>query len=490
MPLNPFGAFCVRPLAIIVSSLFFIASGCGGGKANNTTQIPLPNPTPTPEQPAPEPEPSECENQIYSIASASDDGNFVPNYAPANAIDNNTAAKSRWVNNGSDAALVLDLASEQSVQALTIKWYRGDQRVINFSVETSNDQQSWTPILVNAETSGKDSGFELVELEQTQARYLKIIGLASSDNNDIGIVEVQVHSCPQATGQFSGLLPSELGIELLDWYLSVPSDDDNSGTSDSISETQLADGYNNSEYFYASADGGIVFRSPSHGFKTSTNTNYVRVELREMLRRGDRSISTKGVNKNNWVFSSASTANQSKAGGVDGDLKVTLAVNQVTQTGENYQIGRVVIGQIHANDDEPIRLYYRKLPNNTLGSVYFAHESRVTDSDGDNIETYVEMIGSRSNSAANPADGIALDEKFSYHINVTLNLLTVTISREGKDDVVASYDMSDSLYDQDDQYHYFKAGVYNLNNSSDPAEYVQATFYEIKNAHTGYSQSE
>lgn len=165
---------------------------------------------------------------------------------------------------------------------------------------------------------------------------------------------------------------------------------------------------------------------------------------------------------------------------------MTLAVNNVTTTGENYQIGRLVIGQIHANDDEPIRLYYRKLPGNNKGSIYFAHESRVEGSD----EEYVEMIGSRSNSAANPSDGIALHEKFSYRINVTVNLLTVTIIRDGKDDLVADLDMSYNLFDRDGQYHYFKVGVYHLNNSSDVDEYAQDTFYEIRNAYIGYADSE
>ncbi|MDP5030540.1 polysaccharide lyase family 7 protein, partial [Paraglaciecola sp.] len=281
-----------------------------------------------------------------------------------------------------------------------------------------------------------------------------------------------------------------LGIELIDWYLSIPTDEDNSGTADSISETDLADGYTNSEFFHASSDGGIVMRSPSYGFKTSANTSYVRVELREMLRRGDLRISTQGVNKNNWVFGSASAQGKNNAAGFDGELRVTMAVNQVTTTGENYQIGRVIIGQIHANDDEPVRLYYRKLPGNDRGAIYFAHESRVKDSDGDNFETYVDMIGSRSNTAANPVEGIALNEVFSYHISVNVNLLTVTISREGKADVVSHYDMSDSLYNEDGQYHYFKVGVYNGNNSSNPEEFVQATFYNIKNSHIGYSGSE
>ena len=284
-------------------------------------------------------------------------------------------------------------------------------------------------------------------------------------------------------------LPNELGIELDDWYLSIPSDEDGNGKSDSIKEIELAAGYTHPEYFYTSADGGIVMRSPSRGFKTSTNTNYVRVELREMLRRGNTSIgSTQGVNANNWVFGHAPTLAQANAGGINGELNVTLAVNQVTTNGENYQIGRVIIGQIHANDDEPIRLYYRKLPNNSKGAIYFAHEPRTGN------EVYVEMIGSRDNTTSNPSDGIALDEKFSYTINATDALLTVTIAREGKDDVVATYDMTGSQYDDPDQYMYFKVGVYHVNNSSDPSsdtgQFAQATFYEIRNSHDGYVFSE
>lgn len=475
-------------LCLFTSSLLvpLLLTGCGGGGSSGST-----SPVTTPTPPAVETPATEvCANKIHTIVSATDDGSSATEFSPANAIDGNTASISRWSSDGVDKALTLDLGTTETVGALTIKWFEGAERVASFSVETSIDQNTWVTVLTQAESKGNQSGFELVNVDSSQARYVRIIGLGNSENTNNGIVEVQVHHCEDATGLFTDVLPNEVGIELVDWYLSVPSDEDDSGTSDSISETELAGGYSNSEYFYASGDNGIVMRSPSYGFKTSTNTNYVRVELREMLRRGDRAISTQGVNKNNWVFGSASAVGQADAGGIDGDLRVTLAVNDVTTTGENYQIGRLVIGQIHANDDEPIRLYYRKLPGNELGSVYFAHESRVEDSEGDNIETYVELIGSRSNSASNPVDGIALNEKFSYHINVNVNLLTVTISREGKADVSAHYDMSESKYDEDGQYHYFKVGVYHLNNSSDPDEFAQATFYEIKNSHTGYVQSE
>ncbi len=467
---------------VIVTGFALAMTACGGSSdGNDTTQISPPPPViPSPEQ---------CSNQVYPILAATDSGENMA-YPASNAIDGNTSSGSRWSNDDNNAALTLDLGSSKALAALTIKWFEGDKRIARFSVQTSTDNTTWTTVLSEADSSGRHSGFELVKFESSSARFIRIIGLGNNQNTNNAIVEVQAHRCQDADGNFSELFPNQLGIELIDWYLSIPTDEDNSGTADSIFETELADGYTNSEFFYASADGGIVMRSPSYGFKTSANTAYVRVELREMLRRGNRGISTQGVNKNNWVFGSASAQGRQNAGGVDGDLRVTMAVNQVTTTGENFQIGRVIIGQIHANDDEPVRLYYRKLPGNDRGAIYFVHESRVKDSDGDNIETYVEMIGSRSNSATNPSDGIALNERFSYHISVNVNLLTVTLSREGKADVVAHYDMSESLYEQDGQYHYFKVGVYNVNNSSRPDEFVQATFYEIKNSHIGYTGSE
>ena len=468
---------------LLVIFVTLTLSACGGG-GNNSKQ---------PEPFAPEPETpvsNTCVNEVYSISQVSSTAISHSAYTAVKAADGDTAGESRWQSDSGNGDITFDLGEPVLLGSVTIKWYLGDSQEYAFDLAISADGEQWELVAENQQSSGKHSGFELVSFGSASARYIRVTINGTSTTIPAGIVELQAHRCNDATGNFTETFPNELGIDLLDWYLSIPTDEDGNGRSDTISETELAAGYTNSEYFYASEDGGIVMRSPSYGFKTSANTNYVRVELREMLRRGDRDIRTQGVNKNNWVFGSASAGNQLQAGGVDGDLQVTLAVNNVTTTGENYQIGRVIIGQIHANDDEPVRLYYRKLPGNQRGSVYFAHESRQTDATGDNIETYVEMVGSRSNSAPDPTDGIALNEVFTYHISVNINLLTVTLSREGKPDVVANYDMSTSLYDAEDQYHYFKVGVYHLNNSSDPAEYAQATFYEIRNSHTGYTASE
>ena len=272
--------------------------------------------------------------------------------------------------------------------------------------------------------------------------------------------------------------PSE-NFDLSTWKLNTP-ENNGSGLSKTISVSEINNGYQNNNYFYTADDGGMVFKCPVDGFKTSVNTSYTRVELREMLRGTNTSISTQGVNKNNWVFGTAPASDKIAAAGYNGEMNATLAVNHVTTTGNNSHIGRVVIGQIHANNDEPIRLYYRKLKDNTLGSIYFAHEP----TDGNGSEQWYEMIGTRSNTASNPSDGIALNEKFSYTINAIGDILTVTISREGKDDVVKTVDMINSGFNVGGQYMYFKAGLYHLNNSGDSNDYAQVTFYALEKTHT------
>ena len=276
-------------------------------------------------------------------------------------------------------------------------------------------------------------------------------------------------------------LPPGRNFDLLGWYLSTPADDNNDGISDRVTEVELAKGATDERYFFTEKDGGMVFRATVAGATTSKNTRYTRTELREMLRRGDTSIHTKNddgsPNKNNWVFSSAPARALKAAGGVDGTLRATLAINRVTETGDRNQVGRVVIGQIHAAADEPIRLYYRKLPGNTRGSVYAAHEI----SGGDDI--YFELIGSRNDSARDAPDGIALGEKFTYEIETQGNQLHVSISQDGVVRAEQTIDMSNSGYDVAKDYMYFKAGVYNQNSTGEADDFVQATFYELVASH-------
>ncbi len=372
--------------------------------------------------------------------------------------------------------LIVELSEPALLKQMVITW----QNLANvhlFNVYASKDKENWQLLNTTGQSEKNTSVPDVVKLDElaaTTALYLKLELAGNDVSEPSNILEINALGCQQDISH---------SLELVDWYLSVPTDEDNNGKSDSIKETDLANGYFDPRFFSLSKDGGVIFSTSVSGYRTSTNTKYVRSELREMLRRGDTSYNTQGVNKNNWVFSTAPQADLDNAGGVDGELNAELAINSVTSTGEDYQIGRVIIGQIHANDDEPVRVYYRKLPDNSKGSIYLAHESLGGD------DVYYEIIGSRDNSASNPTDGIALNEKFSYSISVVGHALTVTIIKSDGSEFIQTVDMTQSGYDEGSQYMYFKAGVYNQNNSGDAHDYVQATFYHIDNSHRGYSHS-
>ncbi|WP_299695526.1 polysaccharide lyase family 7 protein [uncultured Vibrio sp.] len=281
-------------------------------------------------------------------------------------------------------------------------------------------------------------------------------------------------------------------LDLSCWKISVPVDSGN-GFASTIEEQELIDGYHHTDHFYVNEAGdGVVFSSPVKAVTTSKNTTYTRTELHEMGRCNDSSISPYGVdesgkralNKNNWVFGSSPQAAQELASGVNGTMDAVLSVDQVVEGGEIWQQGRVIVGQIHANDDEPAKLYYRKLPNHELGSVWLVHETN------GGVETTYPLLGNnipdyynQDGEVIEPKDGIALGEKWGYQIKAVDNELTVTIRREGKEDITQVVDMSKSGYDDGEQYMYFKAGLYHVNRSGSPNDIAAVTFYDLKVSH-------
>jgi len=433
-------------------------------------------------------------NGTLAVSSASDNGN--DGNVAANAIDGNSST--RWSSRGDGRTLTLDLGQMAIVKDVAVQWFKGNQREAFFDLQTSLNNSNWTTVLAGGR-SFRTSGLETYDVNNSEARYVRLVGNGNSSSAWNSVLEIEARGCVSDmtdpgngdTGGDTGNpggdtgnssldpnVPPSSNFELIDWNISVPVDEDGNGKADTIKEIPLSSGYEDNRFFYTASDGGMVFRVPIKGAKTSTNTSYTRSELREMLRRGDTQFKTKGVGKNNWVFGSAPSSDRSAAGGVDGILTGTLAVNHVSTTGSAAQVGRVIVAQIHANDDEPIRLYYRKLPNNSKGSIYFAHESRNAPND-----IYFEMIGSRSKSQPNPSDGIELNEKFSYEIKVIGNSMTVKLMREGKPDLVETVNMNGSGYDEGGQYMYFKAGAYIQDNTGDDNDYAQVTYYALDNRH-------
>ena len=380
-------------------------------------------------------------------------------------------------------------AGAGSIEPQSGEWEEGSSVTLSALANPNYVFESWT-----GDWNGAASPFVLVmdsdKMITGNFRLLDddndgvVNSLDQCNNTPLGeIVNAEGCSSAQITNTDSispDNAPSD-NFDLSTWKITIPESESGVRDDDAIdiSVAELINQYTHPAYFYTAEDGGMVFRCSPRGARTSSGTKYARTELREMLRGTDTSIPTQGVNQNNWVFGSAPQADIDAAGGFDGHMAATLAINEVTTTGDSGQVGRVVIGQIHANSDEPIRVYYRKLPNNEKGTVYFAHEPRTGS------EIYIDdMIGSRSSSASNPTDGIALNERFTYVIDVVGNMLTFTLSRTGKADIIRQVDMSNSRFDESGQYMYFKAGVYVQNNTGNADDFTQATFYSIEKSHS------
>jgi len=443
---------------------------------------------------------------ITATASADDgQGNIAEN-----VLDNNF--DTRWSAQSIDD---VNPSETYSLDGVQLAFYKGDERSSQFSLEVSTDNEQWETVLTNISSSGESTLLERFSFNQAvDARYLRYTGEGNSAgsgwNSITKFVVTLTGSNSIENNQTDNTLYPTLApaqnFDLTQWNLSVPIDNEQGegyAKATTITVAALNNDYQLDDYFWTADDGGMVFKVYIDGARTSENTTYTRTELREMLRGEDTSMPTQGVNGNNWVFSSVPQVLQNKAGAVDGNMKATLAVNHVTTTGKSNYVGRVIVGQIHAASDEPIRLYYRLLPGHSKGAIYFAHEP----SNG-NDEQWYEMIGSRSSSADEPENGIELNEKFNYEIDIAGDLMTVTITREDGSTIEQEVDMSKSGYsdgyydkenddgiDDTEDYMYFKAGVYNQNKlvdenqdniddyDAEADDYVQATFYSLSISH-------
>ena len=256
-------------------------------------------------------------------------------------------------------------------------------------------------------------------------------------------------------------------------------------------------------------DDGCVTFSVANDAASSGGSTYPRSELRELISRyedgGEANVS--GLTKNNWVTSEASSSNQKLVGGVDGNLQATLIVNTVSVDADSDdQIGRIIVGQIHGEDHEPVKIYYRKLPEHDKGSVFFT----VDDSSGDpgdriNIIGFTDKNDTDEDASGDPVEpenGIALGDEWSYEIDLTGDQLQVTVFHDGytyttEDSIAYTKTRSKQLISNSsdteaitisdfyaDDYMYFKAGLYNQNKTGTTSpDYASVTFKVIDVSH-------
>jgi hypothetical protein len=243
------------------------------------------------------------------------------------------------------------------------------------------------------------------------------------------------------------LLPPSGNFDLKNWKITLPSGSE-------IQPWLLSSGWTMANVFYTHpTSGGMVFRCPNIA-GTTANSTYSRTELREML---DPTVGTRDA-ANNWTTA------------LGGRMKARLKVDRVSTTGESGKVGRIIIGQIHGSEHEPARLYFHKKPGEAKGRIYLA-----TESTSGSTSWSTDIVPNTN------GEGVALGELFTYVITLKDTRLQIDIIRKSGAVTNTYIKYIDSGYRSD--WMYFKAGLYNQNNTGTTSDYAQVTFYSLTHTH-------
>lgn len=248
------------------------------------------------------------------------------------------------------------------------------------------------------------------------------------------------------------------------------------------SQSNLID-YEHDDYFYNTYEdtAWVVYKTPNSG-GTTPNSSNTRSELRQF---------------SEWTPETG------------GKLAGTLKVMHVSTTGDARVPATfsVVVGQIHSSEgheNEPIKIFYKKFPGHSKGSVFWNYE---INTDGNNSERWDysmavwgndwSVVGSSATSyPEEPADGIELGEEFSYEINVYDGIMYLTFASDSHTTKTFTKSLVSSEYTnysdipqqvltvfsstgQDGtelsnayagELQYFKQGAYNQTNGKNPAD--------------------
>ncbi|WP_430408252.1 polysaccharide lyase family 7 protein [Kordia sp.] len=244
--------------------------------------------------------------------------------------------------------------------------------------------------------------------------------------------------------------------------------------------------FEHKDFFYVANDGNtdwVVYKTPNSGITSRTSSN-TRTELGQI---------------EHWTPETG------------GKLTGTLKVMHVSTSGDARVAASysVVVGQIHSDEgheNEPLKIFYKKFPGHTKGSVFWNYE---INTQGDNSERWdysaavwgydMAVVGKSENTyPEEPIDGIELGEEFSYEVNVYKGIMYLTFTSEGhetktftKNLLVSEYqnyaaipEQILTLYasigrdgtEQPNAYagelQFFKQGAYNQTNGKDPAKNI------------------
>jgi len=179
--------------------------------------------------------------------------------------------------------------------------------------------------------------------------------------------------------------------------------------------------FEHEDFFYTTIDetaNWVVFKSPNAGDTHGTSNN-TRTELAQLKK---------------WYPATA-----------DDKLTATLKVMNVSATGDARVAASyaVVVGQIHsadAHENEPLKIFYKKFPGHTKGSVFWHYEINTAGDDNSRRWDYssavwgydFSVVGTDENTyPAEPGDGITLGEEFTYEIEVKDGMMSLTFTSDG-----------------------------------------------------------
>lgn len=174
------------------------------------------------------------------------------------------------------------------------------------------------------------------------------------------------------------------------------------------------------DFFYTTNDGTtdwVIYKAPNSG-NTHGTSNNTRTELAQTKK---------------WFPMT------------NAKLTATLKVMNVSTTGDARVAASyaVVVGQIHSADgheNEPLKIFYKKFPGHTKGSVFWHYEINTAGDDNSGRWDYSTAVwgydfsdvGTEENTyPEEPEDGIALGEEFSYEIEVKDGIMHLTFTSEG-----------------------------------------------------------
>jgi hypothetical protein len=133
--------------------------------------------------------PAGCtEDKVTRIGASGDDGN-----RPQNVLDNNF--NTRWSNYGSGSYIQIELEKNDILCAVDIAWHRGDVRINDFILSTSQDGTTFTT-LFSGKSSGQTNSHEryLIQDSDVKAKYIRVTVNGNTENDWASISEIQAFS--------------------------------------------------------------------------------------------------------------------------------------------------------------------------------------------------------------------------------------------------------------------------------------------------------